>query len=47
VTSASVSGGPPPVNSCVERAVRGARFPPFKQASFTVTYPFVLSPPEE
>lgn len=46
VRSASVSGGTPAVQQCVKRAVQRARFPRFSQPSFSVTYPFVLSPPE-
>lgn len=46
VNSANVNGGSPAVQQCVSRAVKRARFPRFKQASFTVTYPFVLSPPQ-
>ncbi|HJL14496.1 MAG TPA: hypothetical protein RMH99_02500, partial [Sandaracinaceae bacterium LLY-WYZ-13_1] len=44
VRSAQVSGGsfPPPVRSCIARAVRGARVPPFRQSSFSVNYPFRL-----
>lgn len=44
VTSAEVSGGtfPPPVRSCIARAVRGARVPPFQQPSFSVNFPFRL-----
>jgi hypothetical protein len=37
-----VSGVSGPAASCVERAVKGARFPRFKQSSFTVKYPFKL-----
>jgi len=39
VTSADI---PPGVASCVARAVRGARLPPFQQASFSVQFPFRL-----
>ena len=44
VTSANVSGGnfAGPVRSCIARAVRGARVPPFRQATFSVNYPFRL-----
>ncbi len=44
VRSASVTGGdvPPPVRSCVARALRQAHVPPFTRASFRVTYPFML-----
>lgn len=45
VQSASVSGGSPQLQQCVQRAVRRARFPRFSEPTFTVTYPFVLSPP--
>jgi hypothetical protein len=31
-----------PVGSCVARAVRAARFPPFAEDRFEVTYPFQL-----
>lgn len=42
VTSANVSGpfAGTPVGSCVARAVRRARFPKFKQSTFSVTFPF-------
>jgi len=45
VTSAQVSGGnfPGPVRSCIVRAVRGARVPPFRQSSYSVYFPFRLS----
>ncbi len=33
---------PPAIGSCVARAVRGARVPPFSQPSFSVNYPFRL-----
>ena len=46
VQSASVSGGTPAVQQCVQRAVQRARFPRFSEPSFSVTYPFVLSPEE-
>ncbi len=46
VNSVNVSGGSAAAQQCVSRAVKRARFPRFKQASFTVTYPFVLSPPQ-
>lgn len=46
VQSASVTGGPADVCACVERAVQRARFPRFTQPTFSVTYPFVLSPAE-
>ena len=44
VQSAQVSGGsfPPPVRSCIARAVRGARVPPFRNPTFSVNYPFRL-----
>jgi hypothetical protein len=44
VSSAEVSGGnfPPPVRSCIARAVRGARVPPFQNPTFSVNYPFRL-----
>lgn len=44
VRSADVSGGnfPPAVRSCIARAVRGARVPPFQQSTFSVNYPFRL-----
>lgn len=45
VTSASVSGGTPAVQQCVRRAITRARFPRFSRATFTVTYPYILSPP--
>jgi predicted Zn finger-like uncharacterized protein len=42
VTSATVSGqfSGSPVGSCAARAVRGARFPRFRQSSLSVRYPF-------
>ena len=42
VTNATVSGqfSGTPVGSCIARAVRGATFPRFQRASFTVNYPF-------
>jgi hypothetical protein len=46
VQSATVSGGAADVQACVERAVQRARFPRFTQPTFSVTYPFVLSPEE-
>jgi hypothetical protein len=44
VTSAEVlsSNLPPEVRSCVARAVREARVPPFAQSTFRVDYPFRL-----
>ena len=44
VTSASVAGGglSASVRGCIARAVRGATVPRFRQASFTVNYPFRL-----
>lgn len=44
VTSVTVSGGSPTVQTCVQRAVWLARFPEFTNPRFTVTYPFVLTP---
>lgn len=43
-TNATVGGGnfPPPVMSCIARAARGARVPPFQNATFSVNYPFRL-----
>lgn len=46
VQNANVSGGSPQVQQCVQRAVRRARFPRFQRSTFTVTYPFILSPPQ-
>ncbi len=40
VRNVSVMGVDPPVQSCVSRAVRGARVPPFQRSSFNVNYPF-------
>lgn len=42
VKGATVSGSfqGTPVGSCVARAVRSAKFPKFKQSTFTVKYPF-------
>ena len=40
VRTVRVTGVPPNVQSCVSRAVRGARIPPFSSASFNVNYPF-------
>ncbi|MCC6874006.1 MAG: zinc-ribbon domain-containing protein [Sandaracinaceae bacterium] len=41
VSNAQANGSfPPPVLSCIARAVRGARVPQFQQATFTVNYPF-------
>jgi predicted Zn finger-like uncharacterized protein len=44
VSSANVSGSfsGTPTGSCVEKAVKGASFPPFKGAAMTFTYPFIL-----
>lgn len=44
VTRAVVSGqfAGTPVGSCVARAAREARFPPFRNASFSVSFPFSL-----
>jgi hypothetical protein len=44
VSSANVSGSfaGTPTGSCVEKAVKGAGFPPFKGAAMTFTYPFIL-----
>lgn len=42
VTNVSASGVSGSVKSCVERAVKSARFPKFKQATFSVSYPFRL-----
>ncbi len=47
VTSANVTSGyTGAVASCIEGAVRGARVPPFTNATVTVTFPFVVRPPE-
>jgi hypothetical protein len=47
VRSAVVAGpGSAALRQCVQQAVSGARFPEFSQPSFSVTYPFVLSPPQ-
>lgn len=42
VTNANVTGAfaGTPVGTCIARAVRGATFPRFQQATFSVTYPF-------
>jgi hypothetical protein len=42
VTNAVVSGqfAGTPVGSCIARAARAARFPRFRNAVFSVTYPF-------
>lgn len=44
VSSATVTGAfdGTPTGSCIERAVKTASFPPFKGATQTITYPFVL-----
>lgn len=42
VSSASVTGVTGAAQSCVERAVKTARFPRFQQSSFTVKFPFKL-----
>ena len=44
VTTATVNGpfAGTEAGSCIARAVRGARFPPFAQTRFAVTYPFHL-----
>ena len=44
VSNATVGGqfAGTPVGSCVARAVRGARVPPFRNASFSVTFPYAL-----
>ena len=45
VTRAKVSGGPfkgTPVGACVEKAVKRARIPRFKQSSFRVKFPYRL-----
>lgn len=44
VTSAEVNAPslPPEVRSCIARAARGARVPPFTQDTFRVDYPFSL-----
>jgi predicted Zn finger-like uncharacterized protein len=43
-TNATVQGGnfPAPVMSCIARAARNARVPPFQQPTFSVNYPFRL-----
>ena len=42
VTDVSVGGdlAATPVGTCIARAVRGATFPQFRRATFTVNYPF-------
>jgi hypothetical protein len=45
IQTATVNGGSSEVNACVGRAIKRARFPRFSQPNFSVTYPFVLSPP--
>jgi hypothetical protein len=44
VTNAVVSGqfAGTPVGSCVARAARGARFPRFRNDTFSVSFPFRL-----
>ncbi len=43
VTNANVQGNlPPPVRTCIARAVRGAHVPPFSQPTFSINYPFRL-----
>jgi hypothetical protein len=44
VTTATVNGrfAGTPIGSCIARAVRGARFAPFAQPRYEVTYPFHL-----
>ena len=44
VTNATVGGqfAGTPVGSCIARAVRGASFPRFQRATFTINYPFRL-----
>ena len=44
VSNATVAGGsfPAPVASCIARAARQARVPPFTQPTFSVNYPFRL-----
>jgi hypothetical protein len=42
VTSAQVSGIGGTVGSCIARAVRGASFPKFAKAQFSINYPFKL-----
>lgn len=44
VTNATVDAAqlPPPVRSCIARAVRGASLQPFSNPTFSVTYPFRL-----
>jgi hypothetical protein len=44
VTSVQVDGdfAGGPENSCIERAVRAARVPPFRRPTFQVTYPYRL-----
>jgi hypothetical protein len=42
VTNAVVTGqfAGTPIGGCVARAARNARFPRFRQATFTINYPF-------
>ena len=42
VSSARASGVSGSTKSCVERAVKRARFPKFKQSTFSVSFPFRL-----
>jgi len=42
VSSANVTGGAFAGNSCIANAVRGARVPAFRQASFNVNFPYRL-----
>ncbi|HJL14653.1 MAG TPA: hypothetical protein RMH99_03295 [Sandaracinaceae bacterium LLY-WYZ-13_1] len=42
VARADVHGVAPSVRSCIARAVRAARAPPFRQRTFRVDFPFRL-----
>jgi hypothetical protein len=44
VTSATVTGQPfgGPQRACMEKAIKGARFPRFKQSTFRINYPFSI-----
>ncbi|MBI2895425.1 MAG: hypothetical protein HYY06_17855 [Deltaproteobacteria bacterium] len=49
VSSATMAGGPfagTPAAACMENAVRSARVPAFTNPNVTISYPFVIQPPD-
>jgi hypothetical protein len=49
VSNVAMAGGPfagTPAAACMENAVRSARVPAFTNPNVTISYPFVIQPPD-